>query len=71
MGTYIHGLFDNPAITRLWLQHIGLGSLEISDIGRLDAREREYDRLAEHFENHIDLAEILELIRPEKQSCCR
>ncbi len=59
MGTYIHGLFENPDIARFWLQHIGLGDLEISDLGGLEARNREYDRLAEYFESHIDTDEIV------------
>jgi len=63
MGTYIHGLFDNPGITRFWLDHIGLGRLEISTTGGPEARDREYDLLAEHFENHIDTPSIMELTR--------
>jgi adenosylcobyric acid synthase len=63
MGTYIHGLFDNPEITRFWLAHIGLENLEISPLGGPEARDREYDLLAEHFEKHIDIDGILELIR--------
>ena len=63
MGTYIHGLFDNPEITRFWLRHIGLDNPQIFEIGGLDARDREYERLARHFENHIDLQAIMELIQ--------
>ncbi len=63
MGTYIHGLFENPDIARFWLQHIGLGDLEISDLGGLEARNREYDRLAEYFENYIDINEIVATVK--------
>jgi adenosylcobyric acid synthase len=63
LGTYIHGLFDNPDITCFWLDHIGLGNLEISTTGGPEARDREYDLLAEHFENHIDTHSIMELIQ--------
>jgi len=63
MGTYIHGLFENPNITRFWLQHIGLGDLEISDLGGLEARNREYDLLAEYFEEHIDVEEIIKIVK--------
>jgi adenosylcobyric acid synthase len=63
MGTYIHGLFDNPEITRFWLAHIGLADLEISTTGGPEARDREYDLLAEYFENHIDTNGIMELIQ--------
>jgi adenosylcobyric acid synthase len=63
MGTYIHGLFENPDITRFWLQHIGLRDFEISDLGGLEARNREYDLLAEYFENHIDIKEIVATVQ--------
>ena len=63
MGTYIHGLFDNPGITRFWLDHIGLGSLEISKTGGPEARDREYDLLAEYFEKHIDVKEIVATVQ--------
>jgi adenosylcobyric acid synthase len=59
MGTYIHGLFENPAIMGFWLQHIGLKNLATSDLGGLEARNREYDLLVEHFEKHIDVKAIV------------
>ena len=62
MGTYIHGLFDNPAILKRWLNHIGLGDVDVSDVGGIDARNREYDLLAEHFEKHMDVDRILGLV---------
>ena len=63
MGTYIHGIFDNPAIARLWLQHIGLPEIEVSELEGLQARDREYDLLAEHFARHIDMKRIMKLVR--------
>ena len=66
MGTYIHGLFDNPQILKRWLNHIGLGDIDVSDIGGIQARNREYDLLAEHFEKHIDVERILELVPVKK-----
>ena len=62
MGTYIHGLFDNPDITRFWLNQIGLHDLEVSELGGLEARNREYDLLAEYFEKHIDINSIMETV---------
>lgn len=55
MGTYMHGLFDMPGITRLWLESIGMGNLAVSDMrSGPAARDREYDLLAEHFETYVD-----------------
>jgi adenosylcobyric acid synthase len=62
MGTYIHGLFENSAIIRLWLNIIGLPNIEISEFEGLAAKDREYDRLAEYFEAHIDTKGIMGLI---------
>ncbi len=63
MGTYIHGLFETPEITAFWLQHIGLDKLPTSDLGGLEARNREYELLVQHFEKHIDVTEILAIVQ--------
>ncbi|MGD2030260.1 MAG: cobyric acid synthase, partial [Desulfobacterales bacterium] len=62
LGTYIHGLFDTPDITRRWLNHIGLRGLELTDTHGLASRDREYDLLAEHFENYVDTEKIFEYL---------
>ena len=61
MGTYIHGLFDNPGVTGRWLAAIGLPGLPVPTLGGLAARDREYDSLADHFEEHVDVRAIIEL----------
>lgn len=62
MGTYIHGLFDNPEIVSRWLSAIGIAGIETSHLEGRDARERDYNLLAEHFETYVDAAAILEMI---------
>jgi adenosylcobyric acid synthase len=62
MGTYIHGLFNNPAILKSWLDHIGLNGIAVSHIGGLEARNKEYDLLAEHFEEYVDVERVVKLI---------
>ena len=61
MGTYIHGLFDNPGILKCWLSHIGLPEVEVPDVGGIQARNKEYDLLVEHFEKYIDAESIVKL----------
>jgi adenosylcobyric acid synthase len=63
MGTYMHGMFDSPGVTRRWLEGIGLTDLAIPDVQGADARDREYDRLAAHFEDTIDTESILKLLQ--------
>jgi adenosylcobyric acid synthase len=57
-GTYIHGLFENSTVTRSWLDMIGLPEVETAPLDGLDAKDKEYDRLAEYFESHIDVKRL-------------
>ena len=59
MGTYIHGLFENPTVTRWWLNTIGLPEVETVTLEGLEAKDKEYDLLAEHFKSHIDVEELV------------
>jgi adenosylcobyric acid synthase len=59
VGTYLHGLFDAPAVTVRWLAGIGLDASGVPALGGLPARDREYDRLADHLEAHVDVDRIL------------
>lgn len=61
MGTYLHGFFDNPAVTRQWLDHIGLPHLDVDEGLGIDTRDRQYDLLTDHFEKHIDTGLLLQL----------
>jgi adenosylcobyric acid synthase len=64
MATYMHGLFDTPAVTRRWLDAVGLSHVDTAGApAGPSARDREYDRLAEHFEKHVDTEAILGLVR--------
>ncbi|MCP4714516.1 MAG: cobyric acid synthase, partial [Deltaproteobacteria bacterium] len=62
IGTYIHGLFDMPAITKIWLASIGLEQIELSERHGPAARDRGYDLLAEHVNKHIRVDDIFDLV---------
>jgi adenosylcobyric acid synthase len=62
-GTYIHGLFDNPSITRQWLQLIGLGHIDIPSAYGYVAKEKAYDLLADHFKNHVDMEKLNQILQ--------
>ncbi|MCG6894037.1 MAG: cobyric acid synthase [Desulfobacteraceae bacterium] len=61
-GTYIHGLFDAPGVLSRWLGKIGLGELAVPEIGGLEARNRQYDRLAAHFRRYVDVGSLEALL---------
>jgi len=63
IGTYLHGLFDTPDIVRKWLTIIGLGHLVVGSLPGLMARHQAYEDLADHMEQHLDMAAIAALLR--------
>lgn len=62
MGTYIHGMFDSPAIIRKWLNTIGLECIDVPDKNRFKTKDNAYDLLAAHFEHHMNTEAIFDLI---------
>ena len=64
IGTYMHGLFDTPALTRRWLASIGLDDLTVEQLHGPAARDQAYEQLAEHAARYLDLQAITELLPP-------
>jgi len=62
MGTYIHGLFDVPGITRLWLDRIGCNAVEVSAAFGPESRDKSYELLAEHLSTYLDIEKIKSII---------
>ena len=62
-GTYIHGLFDNPGITKRWFKTIGLDEITVLYPPAFETKNREYDKLADHFVKHIHTKQIHNLIK--------
>jgi adenosylcobyric acid synthase len=71
IGTYMHGLFDAPAITRCWLATIGLDGIEVDTLHGPAARDQAYEQLADHASRHLDIAAITALLPPELQERLR
>ncbi len=61
-GTYMHGMFDSPEITRRWLAQIGLSDIQVNDVQGLSARNLEYEKLADYFEEHVDMKAISDML---------
>lgn len=62
VGTYLHGVFDTPAVVRQWLAGIGLGHVETGPLAGPEARQQAYEALADHMEKHLDMQAITALI---------
>ena len=62
MGTYMHGLFDTPALITHWLAAVGLSGIPVPVAGGLIAKRQQYALLAEHFKRYIDMDRIGALI---------
>lgn len=68
MGTYMHGLFDTPGIIRRWLECIGRPDIDVPALVGPDAKDREYDLLAEHVETHVDMEKLKTALGAERWS---
>ena len=64
IGTYLHGVLDNGCWRRLWLNQLrrrrGLDELAILEMHHTEHRERLMNRLADAFEQHVNLTPLLE-----------
>ncbi|MCD7720940.1 MAG: hypothetical protein LUI09_01790, partial [Prevotellaceae bacterium] len=58
LGTYIHGFFDNPAV-RQYL----LGGKPQDAPTAEDFRQSQYDKLARHVRQHVDIQLIYKILR--------
>ena len=59
-GTYIHGLFDTPAILQKWLAQIGITDIKMPKGQNQWGRDEVYDLLKTHFEEYIDVNRLIE-----------
>lgn len=66
-GTYIHGIFDNTSFTRKFLNIIrekkGLKPINEVPLSYQQAKENEYDRLADFVREHLDIDFIDKLLK--------
>jgi len=60
-GTYIHGLFDEPAFRRAWLRSLGWQSTS-SGTTLSQVRQAAYDRLSDVLRQSLDMEKLYELV---------
>jgi adenosylcobyric acid synthase len=61
VGTYLHGLFENKTLTESILSWAS--GEQISGLDWQAVRESELDRLADTFEQHLDISSLLECLK--------
>lgn len=61
MGTYIHGILDNPSVLRMLLSPYMRSVPDIPD--PVEYKERQYDSLAELLRKHLDINKLYEILR--------
>ena len=66
LGTYLHGLFDEPAMLAHWLRWAGLERIDEFDYPAF--REAQIDRLADEIEAHLPLDTLLDLLSVERRA---
>ena len=61
IGTYIHGFLDNAPVIEYLLKDKAVGSTPMQSYA--DFKEEQYNRLAEHVRQHVDIEKLYEILR--------
>jgi len=62
IGTYFHGVFDEPGLRSMLLRRAGGGYASVAAAtNRRSELDGKYDMLAEHFSRHLDLDKVFAL----------
>lgn len=66
MGTYLHGIFDNPYWTRRLLNKIrvakGLAPLVNTNVSISKYKDQQYEKLARLFEENVDMEKFSQIL---------
>ena len=66
-GTYMHGLFDSAAITRKWLDAVGLSQVTVPAEYGAARKEAAFEALAAHALEYLDVPGIVGLLPEDIQ----
>lgn len=65
LGTYIHGILDNPAVIDFILKDKTKATAETMDIDTF--RDKQYDLLAEHVRKYVDIDKLYSILTQNKE----
>ena len=72
MGTYLHGIFDNPYWTRHFLNKIRTGKrlapLVNTNVSISDYKDQQYEKLAQLFEQNVDMEKFEQILHDSTKS---
>lgn len=67
IGTYLHGIFDNPYWTRTFLNKIrttkGMAPLVNTNVSISDYKDQQYEKLAKLFEQNVDMEKFDQILQ--------
>ncbi len=69
-GSYFHGLFDFPEFRNHYLKRLNPDYPAEEAQAAADFKQSQYDLLAEHFEQHLDMDRLLSITFAKNQSPC-
>ena len=65
MGSYIHGLLDNPAVIEHILKPFNKAENKIQPLSADEFKQQQYDKLAAFVRQHLDINKIYEIMNDE------
>lgn len=65
MGTYIHGILDNPSVVNFLLEPY-LDKTEIGDFDFKTFKEEQYDKLAAHVRQYVDIPLLYDILTQDE-----
>ena len=70
LGTYLHGMFDNPGFLRAFNNRLrvrrNLPPITGETVDYLQYRQMQYDRLADHVRAHVDMEAVYRILRGDR-----
>ena len=63
MGTYVHGILDNPSFVDMLLQPFACTEERRPTLDYAAYKEQQYDLLADHVRRHLDMEQLYSILR--------